>query len=76
MRRHPHPHEARMSEALDALKALFPGQPVVCLIAFPTTDPQTTDICTASNLIPEHQREVLATVLEGLEPIPQDHSLN
>lgn len=72
----PHPHKARMTEALDALKAMFPNQPVMCLIAFPTDDPQTTDICTASNLIPEQQREILAVALDGLSPTPQDHSIN
>ena len=69
--------DADMKEAMDAamaaVKAAVPDLPVMCIVAFPTADPDTTCICSGANVPQEQQRMMLSIALEGVE-LNEHHS--
>ena len=71
-----HPHNEIMQRVHDAIKAIVPGQPFTCVVAFPTPEEDSTDLCTTANIPRRDQHELLSIVLDGMKPIPQDQSLN
>lgn len=56
-----------MDAAMAALKAAAPNLPLMCIIAFPTPDPETTCICSGANVPQEQQHTMLSIALDGLE---------
>lgn len=52
---------------MKALRAAVPDHPLMCIIAFPTPDPDVTCICSGANVPHEQQRDMLIIALEGQE---------
>lgn len=59
-----------MTQALDALKLLAPGLPVVCIIGFPTEKDDTMMVCSGGNMPAANQIMLMGMALEGMEPPP------
>jgi hypothetical protein len=59
-----------MSQALEALKLLAPGLPVVCIIGFPTESEDTMMVCSGGNMPAANQVLLMSMAMEGMEPPP------
>ena len=59
-----------MSQALDALKWLAPGLPIVCIIGVPTESEDTMLVCSGGNMPAVSQVLLMGMALEGMEPPP------
>ena len=63
--------DAEMKEVMDAamkaLRGATPDLPVMIIIAFPTSDPEVTCICSGSNVPQEQQTQMLRIALDGIE---------
>lgn len=59
--------KAILQNAVAELKKAAPDMPVMCVVAFPTDDPEISAICASSNVSPQDQTLMLLTLLTRQE---------
>ena len=63
-------HKPKMDVAMAALLEIFPSQPILLLVAFPSDDSSSAEIHSGSTLAPNSQIEMMEFMCDTLSPIP------
>lgn len=65
---------AMLNDAMDGVKAIAEGRPCMVIIGFDI--PGGMKVCSASNLSPDSQMEMLHILTEGYSQVPENTTLN
>ena len=68
------PEREVVAAAMDEVKRVAEGRACMVIIGFDV--PGGMKVCSASNLSPEHQMEMLHILTEGYQQVPENTTLN